>query len=125
MKKMYAVLLTLCVGIFFAGVNCGSETTEIGWIDGTGGTAISDIVWFDDTSNQNQVWSEKIDDGTATDRTAQKEVTKTTGYAECVVEGIGAQTIWTVYEDSGGYPKPGGTVSEGSATYYTIKSTSN
>ncbi len=121
MKKMYAVLLVLCVGILFAGVNCGSETTEIGWIDGSGGTAISDIVWFDGNNDQqNQVWNETIDDGTSTDRTTQKEVTKTTGYAECVVGGV-TKRIFANFDDSG-LPKNGGTVNEGSATYYTINS---
>jgi len=123
MKKMYAVLLTLFVGLFIAGVNCGSETTEIGWINGAAGETISDIVWFDDTSNQNQVWNETIVQGTASDRTTQKEVTKTTGFAECISNGTAAQRIWTKYE---GYiaPVDAGSVSEGSATYYTINYTS-
>lgn len=117
---MYAVLLVLCVGILFAGVNCGSETTEIGWVNGAAGETISDIVWFDDTNNINQTWNEKnITTGL---KTEQKEVTKITGYAECVSNGTAAKRIFTVYE---GNPIPvnGGSVSEGSATYYTIDKT--
>jgi hypothetical protein len=119
MKKMYAVLLVLCVGILFTGVNCGSETTEIGWVHGSGdGETYSQIVWKDDTDNVNQQWSESI---TAGKQTASKEITKLTGYGETVSTATGGTV--TIYVDSNGdgFNEKNFTANEGSSTMYTIK----
>ena len=119
MKKMYAVLLVLCVGILFAGVNCGSETTEIGWVHGSGdGETYSQIVWKDDTDNVNQQWSDTITGG---QQTATKEITKLTGYGETISTSTGGTVrIWV---DANNDLNPENVISadEGSSTLYTIK----
>ncbi len=120
MKKMYAVLLVLCVGILFAGVNCGSETTEIGWVHGSSdGETYSQIVWKDDTDNVNQQWSDTIAGG---GQTTSKEITKLTGYGETFSTAGGGGTV-TIYVDTNndGWNEKIITADEGSSTMYTIK----
>lgn len=115
---MYAVLLVLCVGILFAGVNCGSETTEIAWKHGTGGAeTLKDIVWKDDTDNVNQQWSDTIAGGS---QTGMKEITKLTGYGETYSSSAGGTVRIYVDTNADGTPENVISADEGSSTLYTI-----
>lgn len=122
MKKTYAIVLALCVVILFAGVHCGSETTEIAWVNGTAGEGISDIVWFNSNDDSpNQQWSENLT--AAGKETSSKEVTKLTGYALCVSTTNGAEA--RIYVDANGDKLVENiwSADEGSSNRYSINKT--
>jgi len=125
MKKMYAVILTLCVGLFIAGVNCGSETTEIAWVNGTAGEGISDIVWFDgNNQTPNQTWNETLDAAKSKTETTSKEITSVNGYALCSSTLSGTEARIYVDLDGDGIPSDiSWRVDEGSSNRYTISKT--
>lgn len=119
--KKYSLWATLFAVALLVGAGCGSDKTEVGWINQLSGEGVSSIVWFDSNDTQNQTWSENL--ASSGQQTVLKEVTKTTGYAECTSTSKGANARIRADYDGNGIAENGGTVSENSSTMYTITQT--
>ncbi len=117
MKKSPLLIVLFVTAACAFLINCGSDKTEIGWIYQLSSTPIKDIVWYDDSENFNQSWSETLT--TNGEQTELKEITKRSGGAKCTYNG----STYSVYVDPAGGTAYTSTftVDEGTSTRYTIK----
>ncbi len=101
-------------------INCGSDKTEIGWINATGGTTVKDIQWIDDSDQVNQTWSGSVANGSQTDIL---EITKLTGNPKATNAAGTAEVDILVQEGSSTGTYGAFTVDAGTSTRYRFTNT--
>ncbi len=123
MKKSSLLLVLFAAAACAFLINCGSDKTEIGWVNGTGvgGETISQIKWYDSTDNENASWIDTLAQGA---QSGLQEISKLNGYAKGFsTEESAVVSIYANYDGTGiGTVSPTSGIESGTSTRYTIKS---